>query len=275
MFDRLAFALYSMSNNCNCSYDCKPLIFDQCRLTRQIIVKNATSGRHFNIRKFAINIAQGNILFVSVLLIMSVYWHTSLLIPHNIETTHMPGLNQNSIFLYTQGTSGKRPLLEFYLSAYLSSPTPFVSYNLFIIVFTDVYFRNPNKRDDTELSSLTEWPSYDPTNQQYIRLVSNHSSMPIESYYVADRIHFWNSVVPVLTTECEAVCSSCKTCGITGGTTMCVSYAVLITVLVILQLIACSEHPLQPYFAQVKEGFTGVCIISRIFFHQTYIVGAC
>ena len=40
------------------------------------------------------------------------------------------------------------------------------------------------------VSSLTVWPVYDLTNQQYIRLVSNQPSFPVESHFIADRVNF-------------------------------------------------------------------------------------
>ena len=64
-------------------------------------------------------------------------------------------------------------------------------------------------RDNSTPSTLTQWPRYDATSQQFIRLHSNQSL--IESCYVADRVHFWNSLAPVLMDHCDT--TDCSPCG--------------------------------------------------------------
>ena len=64
-------------------------------------------------------------------------------------------------------------------------------------------------RDNSTPSTLTQWPRYDATSQQYIRLRANQSL--IESHYVADRVHFWNSLAPVLMDQCDT--TDCSQCG--------------------------------------------------------------
>ena len=63
--------------------------------------------------------------------------------------------------------------------------------------------------DISSPSSLMQWPVYDTTSQRYIRLRADQSR--IESHYLADRIHFWNSLAPVLMEECDA--TDCTQCG--------------------------------------------------------------
>lgn len=52
-------------------------------------------------------------------------------------------------------------------------------------------------------------PAYDAKSQQYIRFHANMTSFPVESHFVADRVHFWNSSVPYLTETCTPKCQSC------------------------------------------------------------------
>ena len=60
---------------------------------------------------------------------------------------------------------------------------------------------------DSLTSTLTVWPSYDTSSQQYIRLRANQSI--IDSRYIADRMHFWNTLAPVLMEQCDTDCTRC------------------------------------------------------------------
>ena len=58
-------------------------------------------------------------------------------------------------------------------------------------------FRNPN-HGGKGLSSLTRWPRYDGKYQRYIRLKGGLQDFPIESHYLAKRVYFWNSIIPLI-----------------------------------------------------------------------------
>ena len=89
---------------------------------------------------------------------------------------------------------------------------------------------------DSSPSTLTQWPSYDITSQQYIRLRAN--LFTIESHFVADRVHFWNSLAPVLVDECEAIdCAQCDGHTTIGGSSFPQALFGLIYVLVIIQVL--------------------------------------
>ena len=68
----------------------------------------------------------------------------------------------------------------------------------------DCNFRNPN--NGTKASSLTVWPEYDTVSQKYIRLTSNVTSFSVETRMEANRMHFWNTIVPALENECDREC---------------------------------------------------------------------
>ena len=89
---------------------------------------------------------------------------------------------------------------------------------------------------DSLPSTLTQWPAYDITSQQYIRLRANQSM--IESHFVADRVHFWNSLAPVLVDECDAIdCTQCDDNTTVGGGPFPKALFGLIYVLVIIQVL--------------------------------------
>ena len=88
-------------------------------------------------------------------------------------------------------------------------------------------------RDSNSPSTLTQWPGYDMTSQQYIRLRANQAR--IESHYLADRVHFWNSLAPVLMDECDATdCSQCGQDNTVGAGSLSRAVSGLICVLVVI-----------------------------------------
>ena len=66
-------------------------------------------------------------------------------------------------------------------------------------------------------SFLTNWPVYNLTTQNYLRLVADKTSFPVESRFIANRMHFWNSLVPVLASQCSVDCDACGKDGVTGA----------------------------------------------------------
>ena len=57
-----------------------------------------------------------------------------------------------------------------------------------------MFFSDPNE-GETSLSvpGLTTWPTYDTVGQRHIRFQGNVTSLPVESHFAANRMHFWNS----------------------------------------------------------------------------------
>ena len=91
-------------------------------------------------------------------------------------------------------------------------------------------------RESSSPSTLMQWPGYDTTSQQYIRLRANRSL--IESHFVADRVHFWNSLAPVLMDECDATdCSQCGEDNTVGAGSMSQAVSGLICVLAVIHFI--------------------------------------
>ena len=91
-------------------------------------------------------------------------------------------------------------------------------------------------RESSPPSTLTQWPGYDMTSQQYIRLRADQSR--IESHYLADRVHFWNSLAPVLMDECDATdCSQCGQDNTVGAGSLSRAVSGLICVLVVIHFI--------------------------------------
>ena len=97
-----------------------------------------------------------------------------------------------------------------------------------------IYFSNPNMKDSLS-SALTQWPSYNTSSQQYIRLKANQSAFPIESHYIANRIHFWNTLAPVLMEQCDNDCSKCGQDSAAGAGSMHQAICALVCVLLIIQ----------------------------------------
>ena len=91
-------------------------------------------------------------------------------------------------------------------------------------------------RSSSSPSTLTQWPGYDTASQQYIRLRASQSL--IESHYLADRIHFWKSLVPVLKDQCYATdCSQCGQDNTVGVGSKAQAATSLLCVLVLIQFI--------------------------------------
>ena len=91
-------------------------------------------------------------------------------------------------------------------------------------------------RESSSLSTLMQWPGYDITSQQYIRLRANQDR--IESHYVANRVHFWNSLAPVLMDECDATdCSQCGQDNTVGAGSLSRAVSGLICALVVIHFL--------------------------------------
>ena len=63
-------------------------------------------------------------------------------------------------------------------------------------------FRNPNVGDHGQ-SSLTHWPEYNVTTQNYIRFQGGLDEFSVESHYVANRLYFWTDFVPTIYDKCD------------------------------------------------------------------------
>ena len=69
--------------------------------------------------------------------------------------------------------------------------------------------RDPNIGDNGQ-ATLTQWPEYNTDTQSYIRFKANMTSFPVENFYVASRVRFWNTLVPQLNENCGKKCKPCN-----------------------------------------------------------------
>lgn len=75
-----------------------------------------------------------------------------------------------------------------------------------MMIYWTNFAKTGNPNNGTKASSLTVWPEYDTVSQKYIRLTSNVTSFSVETRMEANRMHFWNTIVPVLENECDREC---------------------------------------------------------------------